>query len=221
MAQAVPPPKPCSPRPTPSWPSRRRPGEARLAEPGEFTFRAFLNGRIDLVQAEAVADLIDAVTPLQARAAFDQLEGTLTDRIAEIDSELFDLTAKLEASLDFPDQGYHFVEAAEASTALRAIEHKLATLLCEARRGRLIREGARVAIAGRPNVGKSSLFNALVRSGRAIVTAIPGTTRDLVTESADIDGLRSELVDTAGVRDTADEVEMEGVARARRAWKTA
>ena len=194
---------------------------ARLAEPGEFTLRAFVNGRIDLVQAEAVADLIDAVTPLQARAAFDQLEGTLTERIAEIDSELFDLTAKLEASLDFPDEGYHFVEAAEASTALRAIEHKLATLLCEARRGRLIREGARVAIAGRPNVGKSSLFNALVRSGRAIVTAIPGTTRDLVTETADVDGLRLELVDTAGMRETMDEVESEGVLRARKAWTTA
>ena len=194
---------------------------ARLAEPGEFTLRAFLNGRIDLVQAEAVADLIDAATPLQARAAFDQLEGTLTERIAEIDSELFDLIAKLEASLDFPDEGYHFVEVGEAAGAIGAIEHKIGTLLCEARRGRLIREGALVAIGGKPNVGKSSLFNALLRSGRAIVTATPGTTRDLVTETADVDGLRIELVDTAGVRDTADEVEREGVARARRAWTTA
>ncbi len=194
---------------------------ARLAEPGEFTLRAFLNGRIDLVQAEAVADLIDAVTPLQARAAFDQLEGTLTERIAEIEAELFDLIAKLEASLDFPDEGYHFVEAGEAGTALRAIEHKVGSLLCEARRGRLIREGARVAIAGKPNVGKSSLFNALLGSGRAIVTAIAGTTRDLLTDTADIGGLRLELVDTAGVRETTDEVESEGVARARRAWTTA
>ena len=194
---------------------------ARLAEPGEFTLRAFLHGRIDLVQAEAVADLIDAVTPLQARAAFDQLEGTLTDRIAEIDAELFDLTAKLEASLDFPDEGYHFVDAGEAGMAVRAIERTIGALVCEARRGRLIREGARVAIGGKPNVGKSSLFNALLRSGRAIVTAIPGTTRDLVTETADVDGLRLELVDTAGVRDTTDEVESEGVARARRAWTTA
>jgi tRNA modification GTPase len=194
---------------------------ARLAEPGEFTLRAFLNSRIDLVQAEAVADLIDAVTPVQARAAFDQLEGTLTERIGEIDAALFDLTAKLEASLDFPDEGYHFVEAGEASTALRSIEQKISALLCEARRGRLIREGARVAIGGRPNVGKSSLFNALLRAGRAIVTAIPGTTRDLVTETADVDGLRLELVDTAGVRETTDEVESQGVARARRAWTTA
>ncbi len=194
---------------------------ARLAEPGEFTLRAFLNGRIDLVQAEAVADLIDAVTPLQARAAFDQLEGTLTERIAEIDSELFELTARLEASLDFPDEGYHFVEAGEAGAVLRSIEGKLGALLCEARRGRLIREGARVVITGKPNVGKSSLFNALVRTGRAIVTPVPGTTRDLVTESADIDGLRLELIDTAGVRETSDEVESEGVSRARRAWATA
>ena len=194
---------------------------ARLAEPGEFTLRAFLNGRIDLVQAEAVADLIDAVTPLQARAAFDQLEGTLTERIAEIDSELFELTARLEASLDFPDEGYHFVEAGEAGAVLRSIEGKLGALLCEARRGRLIREGARVVITGKPNVGKSSLFNALVRTGRAIVTPVPGTTRDLVTESADIDGLRLELIDTAGVRETTDEVESEGVSRARRAWATA
>jgi len=196
-------------------------GGARLAEPGEFTLRAFLNGRIDLVQAEAVADLIDAVTPLQARAAFDQLEGTLTERIAEIDAELFDLVARLEASLDFPDEGYHFVEAGAAGAALRSIENKIAFLLCDAKRGRIIREGARVAIAGKANVGKSSLFNALLRTGRAIVAPVPGTTRDLLTETADINGLRLELVDTAGLHATDDEVEVEGLARARRAWATA
>jgi len=196
-------------------------GGARLAEPGEFTFRAFLNGRIDLVQAEAVADLIDAVTQLQARAAFDQLEGTLTERIAAIDVELFDLIARLEASLDFPDEGYHFVETGEAGAALRSIENTLATLVCEAKRGRLIREGARVAIVGKTNVGKSSLFNALLRAGRSIVTPIPGTTRDLITETADIGGLRLELTDTAGLRVTEDAVEVEGVDRARRAWTTA
>ena len=194
---------------------------ARLAEPGEFTLRAFLHGRIDLVQAEAVADLIDAVTPLQARAAFDQLEGTLTGRIGAIDRDLFDLIARIEASLDFPDEGYHFVAAGEAATALRDIEGQICALLCDAKRGRLIREGAQVAIAGKPNVGKSSLFNALLGAGRAIVTATPGTTRDLVTETADINGLRVELVDTAGIRDAADEVEAEGVARARQAWTTA
>jgi tRNA modification GTPase len=194
---------------------------ARLAEPGEFTLRAFLNGRIDLIQAEAVADLIDAVTPAQARAAFDQLEGTLTERIAEVDRDLFDLTGRMEASLDFPDEGYHFVEPGEAAAALGAIERKVSALLCEFKRGRLIREGAQVTIAGKPNVGKSSLFNALVGAGRAIVTAVPGTTRDLVTETADIDGLRLELIDTAGIREAGDEVEIEGVMRARRAWTTA
>lgn len=194
---------------------------ARLAEPGEFTLRAFLNGRIDLVQAEAVADLIDAVTPLQARAAFDQLEGTLTERIASIDSALFDLIARLEASLDFPDEGYHFVDAGETGAGLRAIEGAIEILLSDVQRGRLIREGARVAIAGKPNVGKSSLFNALLGAGRAIVTATPGTTRDLVSETVDIAGLRLDLVDTAGVRPATDEVEMEGVSRARQAWATA
>jgi len=194
---------------------------ARLAEPGEFTLRAFLTGRLDLVQAEAVGDLIEAVTPLQARAAFDQLEGTLTDLIGAADAALLDLIAGLEASLDFPDEGYHFVEAGAAAAAVRAVEEKLAHLVRDAKRGRLIREGARIAIAGKPNVGKSSLFNALIGSGRAIVTAVPGTTRDLVTETADIDGLRLELIDTAGLRDTEDEVEVEGVARARRAWKAA
>jgi tRNA modification GTPase len=194
---------------------------ARLAEPGEFTLRAFLHGRIDLVQAEAVADLIDAVTPLQARAAFDQLEGTLTGRIGAIDRDLFDLIARIEASLDFPDEGYHFVAAGEAATALREIERQVCELLCDSKRGRLIREGAQVAIAGKPNVGKSSLFNALLGAGRAIVTALPGTTRDLVTETADIEGLRVQLIDTAGICDGADEVEAEGVARARQAWTTA
>jgi tRNA modification GTPase len=194
---------------------------SRLAEPGEFTLRAFLNGRIDLVQAEAVADLIDAVTPLQARAAFDQLEGTLTERIGAIDSELFELTAKLEASLDFPEEGYHFLEAGEAGAALRALEDKVAALLCDATRGRMIREGTRAAIGGKPNVGKSSLFNALLGSGRAIVTPVPGTTRDFVTETVDIEGLQVELIDTAGVRETTDAVEIEGVSRARRAWAVA
>src|SRR6187399_957984 len=113
---------------------------ARLAEPGEFTLRAFLHGRIDLVQAEAVADLIDAVTPLQARAAFDQLEGTLTGRIGAIDRELFDLIARLEASLDFPDEGYHFVQPAEAAAALEDIERKVSALICDSRRGRMIRD---------------------------------------------------------------------------------
>lgn len=188
---------------------------ARLAEPGEFTLRAFLNNKLDLIQAEAVADLIDAVTPLQARAAFDQLEGTLTTAITALDQQLFEIVAKLEASLDFPDEGYHFVAPKEARETIATVIGEIDRLLQQASRGRLIREGAQVAIAGAPNVGKSSLFNALLNTNRAIVTAIPGTTRDLLTERADIGGLSLALIDTAGVRETSDVVEQEGVLRAR------
>lgn len=188
---------------------------ARLAEPGEFTLRAYLHGKLDLIQAEAVADLIDAVTPLQARAAFDQLEGTLTQTIGEMERGLFDVMAKLEASLDFPDEGYHFVAPREAHASLTALAERMDALLAQAGRGRLVREGAHVAIVGAPNVGKSSLFNALLNANRAIVTAIPGTTRDLLTERADLGGLSLLLIDTAGLRDTTDVVEREGVARAR------
>jgi tRNA modification GTPase len=194
---------------------------ARLAEPGEFTLRAFLNGRIDLMQAEAVGDLIDAATPLQARAAFDQLEGTLTRAIAEIDAALFDLIARLEASVDFPDEGYHFVQPGALAAAIDGLRFRTAALLADARRGRVVREGLQIAIVGRPNVGKSSLFNALVGASRAIVTDVPGTTRDLVTEVIDLEGLRVTLVDTAGLRDTADLVEAEGVARSRQAIRVA
>jgi tRNA modification GTPase len=190
---------------------------ARLAGPGEFTMRAFLNGRIDLPQAEAVADLIDAATPLQARTAFDQLDGTLTRAIAEIDATLFDLIARLEASIDFPDEGYHFIDPGLLAHAIEALVARTAAMLTGARRGRLIREGLQVAIVGEPNVGKSSLFNALVGSERAIVTDVPGTTRDLVTEVVDIEGVRVTLVDTAGLRDTQDPIEIEGVQRSRQA----
>jgi tRNA modification GTPase len=195
---------------------------ARLAEPGEFTFRAYLHGRIDLVQAEAVQDLVEAVTPLQARAAFDQLEGTLTGRIREIDASLFELSARLEASLDFPDEGYHFVEPGSASAEILGVVRELDALLADAGRGRLVRQGAQVAILGRPNAGKSSLFNRLAGSGRAIVTDIPGTTRDLVTDVVDIHGVAVTLVDTAGLHGTpADVVEREGIARAQAAQRVA
>ena len=194
---------------------------ARLAQPGEFTLRRFLSGKLDLVQAEAVADLIEAATPLQARVAFDQLEGTLTRRIAAIDDELFDLIARLEASLDFPDEGYHFIEATEIAERLGRVLEGLDRLLADAGRGRMIREGATVAIVGRPNVGKSSLFNMLAGIDRAIVTEVPGTTRDLITERVDVEGIPLTLVDTAGWHDTFDIVEREGVARGARAREVA
>ncbi|HET9191552.1 MAG TPA: tRNA uridine-5-carboxymethylaminomethyl(34) synthesis GTPase MnmE [Vicinamibacterales bacterium] len=190
---------------------------ARLARPGEFTLRAFLAGRIDLVQAEAVRDLIAAATPLQARVAFDQLEGTLTRRIAELDAVLFDLIARLEASLDFPDEGYHFIDVGETRRRIGDVVNGLDVLLADAGRGRLIREGATVVLAGRPNVGKSSLFNALAGTDRAIVTSVPGTTRDLITEPIDIHGIAVTLVDTAGARRAHDVVEREGVARGEQA----
>ena len=193
-------------------------GGARVANPGEFTLRAYLNGRMDLVQAEAVRDLIEAVTPLQARVAFDQLEGTLTARLREMDARLLDVIAPLEASLDFPEEGYHFITREAASVALDAIVRDLDALLSDAARGRMIREGLTAAIVGRPNAGKSSLFNRLAGAARAIVTDVPGTTRDLVTERIDVDGVPFTLIDTAGLRDRAgDAIEEEGIARARQA----
>jgi len=190
---------------------------ARLAEPGEFTLRAYLNGRIDLVQAEAVADLADAVTPLQARAAMDQLEGTLTTRIGAIDRALFDLSAKLEASLDFPDEGFHFITREETTDAIAALCADLEMLVRDGRSGRVLREGRLVVVVGRPNAGKSSLFNAIVGASRAIVTDVAGTTRDVLTERVDIGGVPVTMVDTAGLRVSNDAIEAEGVARAMQA----
>jgi tRNA modification GTPase len=190
---------------------------ARLARPGEFTLRAFLNGRIDLVQAEAVADLIASATPLQARVAFDQLQGTLTSRLSALDRVMLDLVARLEASLDFADEGYHFIEPHETAEHVAALIATLDSMLADGRRGRVIRDGATVVITGRPNVGKSSLFNALVGHDRAIVTSSAGTTRDLVTETIDIEGLAIRLTDTAGLRDARDDAEREGVSRSLRA----
>ena len=194
---------------------------ARLANPGEFTLRAFVHGRVDLVQAEAVADLVDAVTPLQARVAFDQLEGTVTDRIADLDRRLLDLTARLEASLDFPEEGYHFIETTEVARGIGGLRERVQAMLDGAAAGRLIREGCRVVVLGRPNVGKSSVFNRLLGSSRAIVAPVPGTTRDLVTETLDLAGLAVGLVDSAGIRATGDPVETEGVSRARGALGSA
>jgi tRNA modification GTPase len=194
---------------------------ARLAQPGEFTLRAYLNGRLDLVQAEAVADLVDAVTPVQARAAMDQLEGTLTAALGRLDAALFDLSARLEASLDFPEEGFHFITRDQALADLSRLHADMSALSEHGRAGRVVREGRLVAIVGRPNAGKSSLFNALVGSARAIVTDVPGTTRDMVTEVVDIEGVPVTLVDTAGIRDGGDPIETEGVRRAMDARRVA
>ena len=190
---------------------------ARLAEPGEFTLRAYLNGRLDLAQAEAVVDLVNAVTPAQARAAMDQLDGTITKAIARADAALFELIAKCEASLDFPDEGFHFMHPDDVRIAMDEVVVSLQALLDGAGRGRLIREGRVVVLTGRPNTGKSSLFNALLGCGRAIVTDVPGTTRDLLTERVDLLGVPVTLVDTAGIRAPLDPIEREGVSRAREA----
>jgi tRNA modification GTPase len=194
---------------------------ARLAEPGEFTLRAYLNGRLDLVQAEAVADLVNAVTPAQARAAMDQLDGTLTSAIAAVHEGLFALIARCEASLDFPEEGFHFASRDALAAALVDQEAALTRLLASAPRGRLLREGLTVALAGRPNTGKSSLFNALLGRGRAIVSERPGTTRDVLTERVDLDGVPVVLIDTAGLRASDDPVEAEGVKRAEDAHAAA
>jgi tRNA modification GTPase len=194
---------------------------ARLARPGEFTLRAFLNQRVDLVQAEAVGDLVEAVTPTQVRLAADQLEGTLTRAIAGIAEGMFDLEARLEASIDFPDEGYRFVERDEAARTLATLADQVDLLLSGARQGRMIRDGGHAVILGRPNVGKSSVFNNLTGVDRAIVAATPGTTRDLVTEQVEVLGAAVTLVDTAGLRSSGDQIEREGVARARQAQAAA
>lgn len=186
----------------------------RLALPGEFTLRAFLNGKLDLVQAEAARDVVEAVSPGQARAAFEQLEGTLSSALDTVAAELRELELKLEASMDFPDEGYHFIERSDVGLALERIRATLSSWVDTGAHGRLVREGARVVIAGTPNAGKSSLFNALVGADRAIVAETPGTTRDLVTARVVFGDHAVELVDTAGIRESHDGVEREGVRRA-------
>ena len=194
---------------------------ARQAQPGEFTLRAFLSGRMDLTQAEAVKDLADATTAIQSRLAFDQLEGGLGGRIADIESAIFDLSVLLEASVDFPGEEYRFIDPAEIAGRIVELRARVEGLVAEGRRGRLLREGATVVVIGRPNVGKSSVFNRLSGTDRAIVTAVPGTTRDLLVEKVGLGGVQVTLVDTAGQRESLDPVEREGVARAEKAARSA
>jgi tRNA modification GTPase len=184
---------------------------ARAAEPGEFTLRAFLNGRIDLTQAEAVRDLIESRTLFQARVAAQQLEGSLSARLKPHKQTLLDLIARLEAGIDFAEDDVAVMEWQEILARLDRIRADLEKLVQGYEYGRIVREGLSLAIVGRPNVGKSSLFNRLLNEERAIVTPVPGTTRDLVAESANIEGIPLRFVDTAGIRETADEVEKIGV----------
>ena len=188
---------------------------ARLAEPGEFTKRAFLNDRLDLAQAEAVADLIEADTRATAKAALRSLAGDFSRDVTALVDATIRLRMLVEASIDFPDEDIEFVQAADARGQLERIASRLDTILSRARQGQLLRDGLRVVLIGRPNVGKSSLLNRLAREDIAIVTPIPGTTRDTVRQRIEIGGLAVHLVDTAGVRDleTADDVEKLGIAR--------
>jgi tRNA modification GTPase len=190
---------------------------ARLAEPGEFTQRAFLSGKLDLTQAEAVRDLIEAQTLTQARQAASQMGGSLSRRVHPAKQSLTELIALLEAGIDFAEDDVDVAPEGEIARRITELTPPLAALEASFARGRVVHDGLTLAIVGRPNAGKSSLFNRLVERDRAIVTATPGTTRDLVTERIAIDGIPLELVDTAGLRETGEEVEQLGIARSREA----
>jgi len=190
---------------------------ARLAEPGEFTERAFLAGRIDLTQAEAVRDLIEAQTLTQARQAAGQLGGALSRRVQPVKQQLIELIALLEAGIDFAEDDIDVAPKAEIARRIAALLPPLAALEASFARGGIVHDGLSLAIVGRPNAGKSSLFNRLVERDRAIVTATPGTTRDTITERISLDGIPLELVDTAGLREAAEEAERLGIERSREA----
>ena len=190
---------------------------ARLADPGEFTQRAFLSGRLDLTQAEAVRDLIEAQTLTQARQAASQMGGALSRRVMPVKHSLVELIALLEAGIDFAEDDVDVAPQVEIARRIDALRPPLTALEASFARGRLVHYGLTLAIVGRPNAGKSSLFNRLVERDRAIVTASPGTTRDLVTERISLDGIPLELVDTAGLREGLEEAEQMGIRRSREA----
>jgi tRNA modification GTPase len=190
---------------------------ARLAEPGEFTMRAFLNGRIDLTQAEAVRDLIDSQTLYQAKVAAQQLEGALSRRLQPVKQKLVELIAVLEAGIDFAEDDVSIMPDAAIVERIKAIQEPLTQLAASFAYGKIVHQGMTLAIVGRPNVGKSSLFNRLVERERAIVTATPGTTRDLVSETVAIGGIPIQLIDTAGIRHALDEAESIGIRKSMEA----
>jgi len=186
---------------------------ARLAEPGEFTKRAFLNGRIDLSQAEAVADLINSRSEISHRTSLQQLEGKLSIKIAELRQQLLDVCGLLELELDFAEEGLEFTDKGKISRQIESVIKYLNQLIDSYKYGRVYREGFKVVLAGKPNVGKSSILNALLNENRAIVTEIPGTTRDVIEENIVIDGLLFRIADTAGLRKSEDFIENEGIRR--------
>ncbi len=186
---------------------------ARLADPGEFSRRAYLNGKIDLAQAEAVVDLIDASTAAAARSAVRSLQGDFSREVGQLRAQLVELRALVEATLDFPDEEIDFLEAADASGRLTRLQARLALVFERARQGRLLQGGLHVVLAGQPNVGKSSLLNRLAGDDLAIVTAIPGTTRDLVRGTLQLEGIPLHVIDTAGLRATEDQIEKIGIER--------
>lgn len=194
---------------------------AELAEPGEFTKRAFLNGRIDLVQAESVIDIINAKSEKEVKTGIKQLEGLLSNEIAEIKQEIMDVMINIEVSIDYPEYDVEDVANAEITDMLDSVKKKLERLEKSFDNGKVIKEGIKTAIIGKPNAGKSSLLNAILKEDRAIVTEYEGTTRDTIEEFVNINGIPLKLIDTAGIRETKDEVEKIGIAKSRETANTA